>query len=205
MRKYKKLSRFTLIELLVVIAIIAILAAMLLPALNSARQTALKASCQNVQKQFSTAIPMYDTDYDGWALPAQWGQKYYVLAKPYVVAGSDGNIRSFSDNGTHPRAFGTHPLFFKIASKFNERASVIRRMTSLAAAKFNLEGRGAVCPGFYADLLLVDLDHYDSKADYAVPNRKAEGVHAVYVNGKLAYSPDPEIKTFRPGKMLRIR
>ncbi|MBR2643035.1 MAG: prepilin-type N-terminal cleavage/methylation domain-containing protein, partial [Lentisphaeria bacterium] len=79
-----KKHSFTLIELLVVIAIIAILAAMLLPALNSARQTALKASCQNVQKQFSTAIPMYDADYDGWALPAQWGQKYYVLAKPYV-------------------------------------------------------------------------------------------------------------------------
>ena len=128
-----------------------------------------------------------------------------ILAKPYVVAGSDGNIRSFSDNGTHPRAFGTHPLFFKTASRYSDRASVIRRMTSLAAAKFNLEGRGVVSPGFYADLVLVDLDKYDSKADYAVPNRRAEGVHGVYVNGKLAYSPDPEVKTSRPGKMLRIR
>ncbi len=128
-----------------------------------------------------------------------------ILAKPYVVAGSDGNIRSFDDNGTHPRAFGTHPRFFRIAVKYNDYASVIRRMTSLPAAKFNLEGRGVVAPGYYADLTLVDLENYDSQADYAVPNRRAQGVQAVYVNGRLAYAPDPEVKTFRPGKMLRIK
>ena len=78
-------------------------------------------------------------------------------------------------------------------------------MTSLSAAKFNLEGRGVVAPGYYADLTLVDLEKYDSQADYAVPNRRAQGVLAVYVNGRLAYAPDPEVKTFRPGKMLRIK
>jgi prepilin-type N-terminal cleavage/methylation domain-containing protein len=52
-------SGFTLIELLVVIAIIAILAALLLPALSAAKQTAYKAECASNLKQWGVAINMY--------------------------------------------------------------------------------------------------------------------------------------------------
>ena len=66
---------FTLIELLVVICIIAILAAMLLPALQSARDSASTATCVNNLMQFSKAYQMYATTYNDF-VPAKTAPFY---------------------------------------------------------------------------------------------------------------------------------
>ena len=67
----EKIRIFTLIELLIVIAIIAILAAMLLPALQKARQTAQGIQCVSNLKQIGLSLVNYQDDYKEQCLVAR--------------------------------------------------------------------------------------------------------------------------------------
>jgi prepilin-type N-terminal cleavage/methylation domain-containing protein/prepilin-type processing-associated H-X9-DG protein len=102
---------FTLIELLVVIAIIGVLIALLLPAVQSAREAARRAQCVNNLKQLGLAVHNYesaqgsfpmgnrymdDTSYVGASCAGWFGHSAFNMILPYIESNAQYNAVNFS-------------------------------------------------------------------------------------------------------------
>ena len=107
-----------------------------------------------------------------------------LIADPIVSICSDG-----SPTGFHPRGHGT---FAKIIEEYVLKRNAltlpeaIRKMTSYAAEILQIEKRGIIEIGAFADLILFDPNRVKAKATYPEPHQLAEGFDLVMVNGKIA-------------------
>ncbi|HEX9636925.1 MAG TPA: D-aminoacylase [Acidobacteriota bacterium] len=112
------------------------------------------------------------------------------LRQPWVSLGSDAGSMApegvFLKSSTHPRAYGN---FARLLGKYVREEKVltleeaIRRVTSLPAANLGLDGRGAIEPGMFADLVVFDPETIADRATFENPHQYAVGVRDVLVNG----------------------
>lgn len=108
---------FTLVELLVVIAIIGILVALLLPAVQSAREAARRMQCTNHLKQFALAIHTFH-DVNQSLPPARYRDNYpswFALILPHIEAAAAGDLwdldRSYYDPVNEQARRFASPIF----------------------------------------------------------------------------------------------
>jgi N-acyl-D-amino-acid deacylase len=109
-----------------------------------------------------------------------------ILRHPATVIGSDGLP---NDPMPHPRLWGAFPRVlgrYAREEKLFSLATAVHRMTGLPARRFGLSARGIVREGYAADLVLFDAESVRDVATFADPQRAAEGISAVWVNGVLS-------------------
>lgn len=107
-----KQRAFTLVELLVVITIIGILVALLLPAVNAARETARRTQCMNNMKQLALATAKYETDngkYPGYVERLQPGKAGEKIATWIVMLFPNIERNDVYDLWSDPTVLPTDP------------------------------------------------------------------------------------------------
>jgi len=131
------------------------------------------------------------------------------IRQPWVTFGSDAEAPApegvFLKSSTHPRAYGN---FANLLGKFVREEHVIslpeaiRRMTSYATSDIGIADRGALKPGYFADVVVFDPQTIAARATYQNPHQYAVGVAQVFVNG-VQVLRDGEHTGAKPGRVVR--
>jgi len=111
------------------------------------------------------------------------------IALPWMSFGSDEGAPApegvFLKSQSHPRAYGN---FARVIGHYVREGDLtlpdaIHRLSWLPATNLGLRGRGALLPGYYADVVVFDPETVQDHATYENPDQLATGVRDVFVNG----------------------
>jgi N-acyl-D-amino-acid deacylase len=128
------------------------------------------------------------------------------LKHPLTMIASDGGPRLFGDAVPHPRSYGNNA---RVLARYVRELKIltleeaIRRMTSLPAQTFHLDGRGTLKPGSWADIVIFDPDQVGDLSTFDDPHHYAEGFTEVLVNGTSVLKAGA-MTDARPGGPLRM-
>ena len=127
-----------------------------------------------------------------------------IMQHPMTSIASDGPLTVFGVGSPHPRTYGT---FVRVLGSYVRERNIlsleeaVRKMTSLPATILNINKRGLIEEGFYADITIFDPNSVIDKATFMDPHQYAVGVNTVIVNGSIVVQ-DGVHTGARPGRIL---
>ncbi len=113
-----------------------------------------------------------------------------ALKEEFCLVGSDGGIEYARHANSHPRGAGCFATALQRAQRTGlGLEAMLWKLTEgpCALLRPNLDGRGRIEDGAWADLTVFDPAKVSSPATVENPNQYSQGIDAVYVNGRMAY------------------
>lgn len=132
-----------------------------------------------------------------------------ILAHPLVGVGCDGSAVApygiLGQGKPHPRNYGTFPRVlgrYIRQGKILPAEEMIRKMTSVPAARFGFARRGLIKPGYRADLVVFNPETIEDRATWENPHQYPVGIDFVIVNGQVVVDHNESTGKL-PGRILR--